>query len=82
MSVFVRRFTSIPGQDVLLQIEAINIIDLEPRGAISGVGTGTACLVGEFEDGPFNTPTEVTSTTDLANIFGGFGIKTHKFTFM
>jgi len=73
MSMFIRRFTTDPGIEVLLEIEAVNILDLEPPGSISGVGTGTALLVAEFEDGPFNEPTEVTSATDLANTFGGFG---------
>lgn len=73
MSVFIRRFTFDPGIEVFLEIEAVNILDLEPPGSISGVGTGTALLVGEFEDGPFNEPVEVTSATDLANTFGGFG---------
>lgn len=73
MSVFVRRFTFDPGTEVFLEIEAVNIIEREPIGAISGVGTGTAGLVGEFEDGPFGTPTEVASSTDLQTNFGGFG---------
>lgn len=73
MSVFIRRFTFDPGIEVFLEIEAVDILDLEPPGSISGVGTGTALLVGEFEDGPFETPTEVTSATDLSKNFGGFG---------
>ena len=73
MSVFIRRFTFDPGIEVFLEIEAVNVLDLEPPGSISGVGTGTALLVAEFDDGPFGEPTEVTSATDLANTFGGFG---------
>lgn len=73
MSVFIRRFEFDPGIEVFLEIEAVNILDLEPPGSISGVGTGTALLVGEFEDGPFEVPTEVTSATDLAKNFGSFG---------
>lgn len=73
MSVFIRRFTFDPGIEVFLEIEAVDILDLEPPGSISGVGTGTALIVGEFEDGPFDTPTEVTSATDLSKNFGGFG---------
>jgi hypothetical protein len=73
MSVFIRRFTFDPGIEVFLEIEAVNVLDLEPPGSITGVGTGTALLVGEFEDGAFETPTEVTSATDLAKNFGGFG---------
>lgn len=73
MSVFIRRFTFDPGDSVLLNIESVNILDLEPPSSIAGVGTGTVLLVGEFENGPYKTPTEVTSATDLVNTFGGFG---------
>lgn len=73
MSIFIRRFEFDPGIEVFLEIESVNVLDLEPPGSITGVGTGTALLVGEFENGPFNLPTEVTSATDLANTFGGFG---------
>lgn len=73
MSVFIRRFTSDPGNDVLLDIESVNILDLTPPGVISGVGAGTALLVGEFENGPFETTEEVTSSVDLAQRYGSFG---------
>lgn len=73
MSVFLRRFTSDPGIGILLDIESVNILDLEPPGAISGVGSGTALLVGEYEDGPFETVEEVSSSTDLSRRYGGFG---------
>ncbi len=73
MSVFIRRFLSDPGNAVLTNIEAVDILDLDPPASISGVGTGTACMVGEFENGPFNTPTEVSGAADLLNTFGGFG---------
>lgn len=73
MSVFIRRFTTDPGQEVFLEIEAVNILDLEPPGSINGIATGTALLVGEFDDGEFNTPTQVTSSVDLITKMGGFG---------
>lgn len=75
MPVFIRRFTQDPGNEVLLEIESVNILDLEPPGSISGVGSGTACLVGEFEDGPFEQAVEVANTTDLVQTFGGFGFE-------
>ena len=53
MSVFLRRFGSDPGNEVLLEIESVNIIDLDPPASISGIGTGTVICVGEFENGPF-----------------------------
>jgi len=73
MSGFIRRFLFDPGNEVLLEIESINILDLEPPASIQGIGTGTVMLVGEFENGPFNTPTEVSSSTDLKNVFGTHG---------
>jgi hypothetical protein len=73
MSVFIRRFLSDPGNEVLLDIESVNVLDLEPPSTISGVGTGTVLLVGEFENGAFNAPTEIASSTDLMNSFGVLG---------
>lgn len=73
MSVYIRRFLFDPGPDVLTEIESVNVLDLEPPGQINGIGTGTALIVGEFENGPFNTPTQVTSSTDLNQSFGGLG---------
>lgn len=73
MSSYVRRFLTDPGTSVLTNIEAVNIIDLDPPASIAGVGTGTVCVIGEFENGPLNTPTEVFGATDLINTFGGFG---------
>lgn len=73
MSTFIRRFLFDPGNDVLLEIESVNILDLDPPASITGVGTGTAMCVGEYEDGPFAEPTEVTGTTDYVNTFGELG---------
>lgn len=73
MSVYTRRFTEDPGLAVLLDIESVNVIDLEPPEAFAGVGTGTAILVAEYEDGPYNEVTEVFGPSDLAQTFGVFG---------
>lgn len=75
MASFTRRFTFDPGDDVLLDIESVNILDLEPPSAISGVGTGTVLVVGEFENGPFATQAAVepSSATDLVNTMGALG---------
>lgn len=70
---FIRRFLQDPGIDVLLEIESVNILDLDPPGFVPGVGTGTVCVVGEFENGPFNEPTEILSASDMQLTFGGFG---------
>jgi hypothetical protein len=70
---FTRRWTYDPGNSVLTQIEGVAILDRSPPSSIIGVGSGTTCIVGEFENGAFNTVTEVTSATQLASVFGGFG---------
>lgn len=73
MSVYVRRFDFDPGDDVLLNIESVNILDLVPPGALQGVGSGTALLVGEFENGPFNQLIEITSPSNLQSTAGTLG---------
>lgn len=89
MSVFIRRFSFDPGDEVLLEIESVNILDLDPPASISGVGTGTVLCVGEFENGPFATGdnahgyptassdsiTEVAGATDFVNTFGELGYR-------
>jgi len=70
---FIRRFTSEPSDAELTAIEGVVIIDREAPAAITGASTGTVLVVGEFEDGPFNTPVEVLGATDLVTQFGGFG---------
>jgi len=73
MANFIRRFLADPGIDVLIEIESVNILDLEPPAAITGIGSGTAMIAGEFENGPFNVATEVTGPDDLRSTFGSFG---------
>jgi hypothetical protein len=83
MSVFIRRFTFDPGNEVLLEIESVNILDLDPPASIAGIGTGTVLCVGEFENGPFAAAsgvrempaatTEVAGATDFVNTFGSLG---------
>lgn len=77
MSVFIRRFTQDPGNTVLLNIESVNILDLNPPGAIAGVGSGTVLLVGEFENGLFASQpggtVEVFSANDVASSYGTLG---------
>lgn len=88
MSLFVRRFLVDPGNDVFLEIEAVNILDLEPPSAIQGIGTGTVVHVGEFENGPFatgdnssafatasNGPQEVNGVSDFVSTFGELGYR-------
>jgi hypothetical protein len=83
MSVYLRRFGFDPGEEVLLEIESVNVLDLDPPAAISGVGTGTVICVGEFENGPFAATSgvtampkqvyEVSGSTDFTASSGSFG---------
>lgn len=73
MSGFVRRFTQDPGISEITSIEGVVIIDREPPGSIQGASTGVVIAVGEFEDGVYKVPTEVASSQDLSDNFGGFG---------
>lgn len=86
MAGFVRRFGEFPSEAALTAIEGVNIIDLPPPGSIAGVGTGVACLVGEFADMTFAVevnettgavteniqPVEAFSAQDLLDKLGGF----------
>lgn len=73
MATYVRRFDFDPGDDVLLNIESVNILDLVPPGAIQGVGSGTVLLAGEFENGAFNQLIEITSPSSLQSTLGTLG---------
>ena len=48
MAGFVRRFTSEPTIEVILQIEGVVIIDLAPPPPVTGAGTGAVLLFGGF----------------------------------
>ncbi len=85
MPGFIRRYNFFPSLDVISLIEGAVIIDAPPPGAIKGISTGVAALVGEFADMTYGVsvdasgnvttnpqPTEVFSSQDLLNKFGGF----------
>jgi len=73
MTAFIVRSTTTPTTEQLSEIEQIWIIDRDPTSPVTGVGTGTVLEVGEFEDGDFETPTEVYGEADELEKFGGFG---------
>lgn len=79
MSGYVRRFTYVPTLETIQEIEGLVIIDLAPPAPVTGAGTGTVLLVGEFEDGYFATQdesqgaVEVYGSSDYAYKFGLFG---------
>lgn len=51
-------------------IDGIVVDETSPPPSVSGVGTGTAILVGQFERGPIATPTIIGSTGELQETFG------------
>lgn len=82
---FTRRFSNFPPASQITEIEGIVIVDQTSPGAINGVGTGVACVVGEFADVTYGVnvdsngvvttkanPVEIFSGQDLTNKVGGF----------
>ena len=76
MAGFIRRFSQFPSLDVITEIESVDIVDLVPSGVFAGRTTGTVALVGEWPDGPVNTPTEVEGDRTIQDTFGGFSLAT------
>lgn len=85
MAGFIRRYRFSPGIELITQIEGVIIVDLPPPGSINGVGTGTACIIGEFADMTYAcnvsssgvvtsnpVPVEVFSSQDMVDKVGGF----------
>lgn len=86
MAGFIRRYSgSYPTTDTIALIEGVVIVDLPPPGRVDGVGVGTVCMVGEFQDMSYATkdngaggmsrsyrPVEVFSGKDLTDKIGGF----------
>lgn len=70
---FTRRYSSDPGLAELAKIEGVVLIDNDPPPGAAGGTTGFVTVLGEFEDGAYNAPTELLSGTDFQNQFGGFG---------
>lgn len=68
-----RYFAGEPLRSVLGAIEGVNLIEISPQNIEQGAGTGVVCVVGECEDGPYNTPTIIRSGADFLRTFGGFG---------
>lgn len=81
---FTRRYATMPSTDVLLEIEGTVIIDGVTAGPQPGVGTGVACIIGEFTDVTYGVaidasgvvttsprPVEILGS-DLESLMGGF----------
>ena len=85
MAGFIRRFGYYPPNSVIREIEGVAIVDLPPPGSIQGVNTGVVAVIGEFLDmgaavsvdtsgivTANNRPSEVFSSQDFVNQYGGF----------
>lgn len=81
---FTRRFSNFPPVSQITEIEGVVIVDQTAPGAINGVGSGVAALVGEFPDVTFAVsidangavttkpqPILIFSGQDFANKLGG-----------
>jgi hypothetical protein len=93
MSNFVRAYHAMPGDEELLAIEGIVLVDSTPVGSVSGVRVGVCALVGEFADmryavsvnpttgavTTFPQPQLCFSPTDILQGFGGFDPTIGKF---
>lgn len=73
MSFYVVRTRTPLSLADLTAIEQIEVIDRTPTTPTTGVGYGTMLMIGEFEDGAFNTPTEIFGASNEATEFGGLG---------
>jgi len=73
MTGFTRYFAAEPSRATLAAIEGVNLIEISPQNIEQGAGTGVCCVVGEAEDGPYNTPIEIRSGEELVRIFGELG---------
>jgi hypothetical protein len=67
---FVLRTTETPPLNQLVSLEQIVLVDKTGPSIPVGISGGIACMIGEFLKGPFFT-TEVTSTANLIQLFGG-----------
>lgn len=71
--MFTRRYSALPSAAELLKVSGVVIVDAPPPRPAQAAVFGKICLVGEFEDGPFNTPTDLLTSSDQGSIFGLFG---------
>jgi hypothetical protein len=71
--MFTRRFATIPSAAVLLAVSGVVLVSSPPARPVNAAEFGRVCVVGEFEDGPFNEPTRLITATDQSDKFGLFG---------
>jgi hypothetical protein len=73
MTGFTRYFAAEPSRATLAAIEGVNLIEISPQNIEQGASTGVVAIIGEAEDGPYNTPIEIRSGEELVRIFGELG---------
>src|ERR1700745_2056590 len=56
----------------ILDVPGVYINEVTSPGVIAGVGTSTAAFIGPALNGPFNTPTRISSFDDFLRPFGEF----------
>lgn len=71
--MFTRRFAVMPSLAVILAVSGVVIVDSPPPVPANAAAFGKICLVGEFEDGPFNEAVDLLTSSDQPTIFGGLG---------
>jgi len=72
MAGFIFRSRRVFTREELVGLEGVYAEDLDPPAPVTGVGSGTILLIGEFDDGPLNVLTEIDGG-DLTRQFGGLG---------
>ena len=73
MTGFTRYFAAEPSRAQLAAIEGVNLIEVSPQNVAQGAGSGVCCVIGEAEDGPYNTPVEIFNGQELIGTFGELG---------
>jgi hypothetical protein len=71
--MFTRRFSAIPSVAILLAVSGVVLVDAPPARPVNASPFGKVLIVGEFEDGEFNTPTDLLTSQDQGAKFGLFG---------
>ena len=71
--MFIRRFSAIPSLAVILAVSGVVVVDAPPPRPVQAAPFGKILVVAEFEDGPFNTPTDLLQASDQADRFGLLG---------
>lgn len=69
---FVRRYTQMPSDDTMLQIEGLVIVDGAPPSVVTGASSNEIFLAAEFLKGAYETPTRCANQSTLYSTFGTF----------